>query len=228
MHWLRCASQGSRLSCRPEGSAAVAAQNQRMRRVPPASPIIPSATQLIDQMAIWSIDQKGRFCWRALETIVVQSARRSVGAQLLQQDGLFQPDGLGQLGREGQLAIGNEGSGWHGDAVQSKRSDRIPAYALSIQPLRSVSQEFRVAKAKTAFVCNDCGADFPKWQGQCGECQAWNTLTEIPLECAGGEKCIEWRSATRRRFCGQSGGGQAARGGVHCRPTALGIGIRRI
>ncbi|MCH1611517.1 MAG: hypothetical protein L7S53_09455, partial [Luminiphilus sp.] len=27
-----------------------------------------------------------------------------------------------------------------------------------------------MAKAKTAFVCNDCGADFPKWQGQCGEC----------------------------------------------------------
>ena len=26
-----------------------------------------------------------------------------------------------------------------------------------------------MAKAKTAFVCNDCGADFPKWQGQCGE-----------------------------------------------------------
>ncbi|MEK9534441.1 MAG: DNA repair protein RadA, partial [Halieaceae bacterium] len=38
-----------------------------------------------------------------------------------------------------------------------------------------------MAKAKTAFVCNDCGADFPKWQGQCGECHAWNTLSEIRL-----------------------------------------------
>ncbi len=38
-----------------------------------------------------------------------------------------------------------------------------------------------MAKAKSAFVCNDCGADYPKWQGQCHECNAWNTLTEIRL-----------------------------------------------
>jgi len=39
-----------------------------------------------------------------------------------------------------------------------------------------------VAKKKTtAYVCNDCGADYTKWQGQCGECRAWNTLTELRL-----------------------------------------------
>ena len=38
-----------------------------------------------------------------------------------------------------------------------------------------------MARAKTAFVCNDCGADYRKWQGQCGECGAWNTITEIRL-----------------------------------------------
>jgi len=32
------------------------------------------------------------------------------------------------------------------------------------------------AKAKTAFVCSDCGAEYAKWQGQCGFCKAWNTL----------------------------------------------------
>ncbi len=36
-------------------------------------------------------------------------------------------------------------------------------------------------KAKSAFVCNDCGADYNKWQGQCTECHAWNTLSEIRL-----------------------------------------------
>jgi DNA repair protein RadA/Sms len=36
-----------------------------------------------------------------------------------------------------------------------------------------------VAKKKTAFVCTDCGADFPKWQGQCPACGAWNTLQEF-------------------------------------------------
>jgi len=36
-------------------------------------------------------------------------------------------------------------------------------------------------KQKSAFVCNDCGADFKKWQGQCSECGGWNCITEIRL-----------------------------------------------
>ncbi|TVZ40702.1 DNA repair protein RadA/Sms [Alteromonadaceae bacterium 2753L.S.0a.02] len=38
-----------------------------------------------------------------------------------------------------------------------------------------------MAKSKTAFVCNDCGADYSKWQGQCTECGAWNTVKEVRL-----------------------------------------------
>jgi len=39
-----------------------------------------------------------------------------------------------------------------------------------------------LSKAKsTAYVCNDCGADYNKWQGQCSECGAWNTLAEVRL-----------------------------------------------
>ena len=39
-----------------------------------------------------------------------------------------------------------------------------------------------MAKApKRAFVCNECGADYPRWQGQCSACQAWNTITEVRL-----------------------------------------------
>ncbi len=38
-----------------------------------------------------------------------------------------------------------------------------------------------MAKAKSAFVCNECGADFTKWQGQCSECGAWNSLSEVRL-----------------------------------------------
>lgn len=38
-----------------------------------------------------------------------------------------------------------------------------------------------MAKAKRAYVCNDCGADFPRWQGQCSACGAWNTITEVRL-----------------------------------------------
>ena len=39
-----------------------------------------------------------------------------------------------------------------------------------------------MAKAKTAYVRSECGADHNKWQGQCGECGAWNTLSEIVVE----------------------------------------------
>ncbi|MFK8049209.1 MAG: DNA repair protein RadA [Halioglobus sp.] len=46
-----------------------------------------------------------------------------------------------------------------------------------------------MAKSKTAYVCNDCGSDYSKWQGQCNDCNAWNTLSEIrlgPAKSAGG------------------------------------------
>ncbi|RLA34351.1 MAG: DNA repair protein RadA [Gammaproteobacteria bacterium] len=38
-----------------------------------------------------------------------------------------------------------------------------------------------MARAKTAFVCNDCGAHAVKWQGQCPECGAWNSLGQTTL-----------------------------------------------
>lgn len=31
-----------------------------------------------------------------------------------------------------------------------------------------------------AFFCTECGNEFPRWQGQCPACQAWNTLVEEP------------------------------------------------
>ncbi|MDO5090286.1 MAG: DNA repair protein RadA [Cardiobacteriaceae bacterium] len=39
-----------------------------------------------------------------------------------------------------------------------------------------------MAKAKTRFVCTQCGADYPKWQGQCHDCGEWNTLEEQVVE----------------------------------------------
>ncbi|HEY3519753.1 MAG TPA: DNA repair protein RadA [Rhodanobacteraceae bacterium] len=39
-------------------------------------------------------------------------------------------------------------------------------------------------KAKTAYVCADCGAEYPKWQGQCEACGAWNTLSEFVVQPA--------------------------------------------
>jgi DNA repair protein RadA/Sms len=36
-------------------------------------------------------------------------------------------------------------------------------------------------KSKTVFVCQSCGAHFPKWAGKCESCGEWNTLQEEML-----------------------------------------------
>ena len=61
-----------------------------------------------------------------------------------------------------------------------------------------------MAKSKTAYVCSECGADHNKWQGQCGECGAWNTLSEIVVEPANAAK-------TNARATGYAGRVDAAR-----------------
>lgn len=35
-----------------------------------------------------------------------------------------------------------------------------------------------MAKSSTLFVCQNCEAAFPKWQGQCDNCGEWNSLVE--------------------------------------------------
>ncbi|NCN45574.1 MAG: hypothetical protein AUK08_05125 [Candidatus Pacebacteria bacterium CG2_30_36_39] len=37
-------------------------------------------------------------------------------------------------------------------------------------------------KKHSQFVCQQCEAAFPKWQGQCSACGAWNTLVEEAIE----------------------------------------------
>jgi len=39
-----------------------------------------------------------------------------------------------------------------------------------------------MAKEKNHYVCSDCGASSPKWQGKCPSCNAWNTLIESVAE----------------------------------------------
>ena len=35
-----------------------------------------------------------------------------------------------------------------------------------------------MAKAKTVYVCGECGATSPRWLGRCTSCNGWNTLSE--------------------------------------------------
>ncbi len=39
-----------------------------------------------------------------------------------------------------------------------------------------------MSKPKTVFVCSACGAHSLKWQGQCPECEAWNSLVEAAAD----------------------------------------------
>ena len=50
-----------------------------------------------------------------------------------------------------------------------------------------------MAKPKVQYQCAECGATLPKWAGQCGECQAWNTLTEVVVEATSNVKSFRNR-----------------------------------
>lgn len=39
-----------------------------------------------------------------------------------------------------------------------------------------------MAKVKSAFFCQNCGAQHPKWMGRCSQCGEWNTLVEEILQ----------------------------------------------
>ncbi len=56
-----------------------------------------------------------------------------------------------------------------------------------------------MAKPKTQYVCQSCGATYPKWSGQCADCQLWNTLVEERIETAqikaggySGMESVDW------------------------------------
>lgn len=51
-----------------------------------------------------------------------------------------------------------------------------------------------MAKSRTQFICQNCGASYPKWIGKCDNCGEWNTLVE--QASAGGGKSAVAKSAT--------------------------------
>ncbi len=56
------------------------------------------------------------------------------------------------------------------------------------------------AKNRKAFVCTDCGSESSKWQGQCPDCHAWNTMKEINLGSSQPHKANV--TGTRAGFAG--------------------------
>ncbi|HEX8269307.1 MAG TPA: DNA repair protein RadA [Flavobacterium sp.] len=49
-----------------------------------------------------------------------------------------------------------------------------------------------MSKVKTSFFCQNCGAQYSRWQGQCNSCKEWNTIVEEVIQKE--EKTI-WKSA---------------------------------
>ena len=41
-----------------------------------------------------------------------------------------------------------------------------------------------MSKIKSTFQCQECGAKYSKWQGQCNKCGSWNTISEEIVELA--------------------------------------------
>ena len=42
-----------------------------------------------------------------------------------------------------------------------------------------------MAKTRTQFICQNCGANYPKWSGKCENCGEWNTLVEQAPQSSG-------------------------------------------
>lgn len=52
-----------------------------------------------------------------------------------------------------------------------------------------------MARVRTQFVCQNCGASYPKWTGRCDNCGQWNTLVE-QAPVATGNSAVAKSSGT--------------------------------
>lgn len=62
-----------------------------------------------------------------------------------------------------------------------------------------------MVKAKTQYVCQQCGASFGKWMGQCSNCGAWNALVEQVAEggAAGSGAMLPKSALEKGRISGK-------------------------
>ncbi|MGE3270432.1 MAG: DNA repair protein RadA [Chloroflexota bacterium] len=50
-----------------------------------------------------------------------------------------------------------------------------------------------MAKARTEYVCRECGAKAVRWSGRCPECQAWSTLDERVVRATAASSAVSGR-----------------------------------
>jgi len=57
-------------------------------------------------------------------------------------------------------------------------------------------------KARSKFICQNCGASYPKWTGRCENCGEWNTLVEQTVET--GKSALAKSASSGRILAPQS------------------------
>jgi DNA repair protein RadA/Sms len=62
-----------------------------------------------------------------------------------------------------------------------------------------------LAKDRTRFVCQACGATAPKWGGRCDSCGEWNTLVEEQVEARGPGPAAKATGGRKVEFVGLKG-----------------------
>lgn len=61
-----------------------------------------------------------------------------------------------------------------------------------------------MVKKRTLFVCQNCGASYPKWTGRCDNCGEWNTLVEQESAAESGKSAVARSSASGHTLKTQS------------------------
>mgnify|MGYP000286709217 CR=1 FL=1 len=76
-----------------------------------------------------------------------------------------------------------------------------------------------MVKAKTVYVCSNCGADSPKWIGKCPSCGEWNTYVE---------EIVVKEPVGKRALYGVSDGGKVRRDITSEEETRVDLGDREL
>lgn len=61
-----------------------------------------------------------------------------------------------------------------------------------------------MAKLRSQFVCQQCGANYSKWAGRCENCGEWNTLVEQAAAATTGQSSVAKAGASGKKLTVQS------------------------
>lgn len=60
-----------------------------------------------------------------------------------------------------------------------------------------------MSKSKTVFICQQCGAQSPKWMGRCTDCGEWNCMIEERVQATSSGKALKFEAASKPQPLGE-------------------------